>query len=141
VNKHEGKFLPSPDPVTLPYWEACKRRELLLQECSGCGAVQFYPRTICVSCSAVELNWVQASGFGTVVSWTVARLPVSPAYADDVPYVIALIELDEGPVMMAQIIGCEPESVQTGMPVDVCFEDWTDDITMPNFRARTNSGA
>lgn len=141
MSKHEGKFLPSPKPATRPYWEACKRHELLIQECSQCGAQQFYPRTICASCSAAELHWVQASGFGTVVSWTIVRHPVSPAYAADIPYVIALIGLDEGPTMMAQIVDCEPESVQSGMPVEVCFEDWTPDITMPNFRPRTNSGA
>jgi len=140
VNRHEGKFLPSPNPTTLPYWEACKRHELLIQECSLCGARQFYPRTMCSACSATELTWLQASGFGTVLSWTVVRHPVSPAYADDVPYVIALIELDEGPVMMAQVTHCEPESVQTGMPVEVCFEEWTEDITMPNFRARPGTG-
>lgn len=140
MNKHEGKFLPSPDPVTLPYWEACKRHELLIQKCSQCDAWQFYPRMMCSSCSATELNWEQASGAGTIVSWTVVRHPVSPAYADDVPYVIALIELDEGPVMMAKIVACEPDTVQAGMPVDVCFEDWTEEITMPNFRARSSTG-
>ena len=141
MSRHKGKFLPTPDPLTLPYWEACKRHELMIQECSQCGTRQFYPRSICTSCSDLDLSWVQASGSGTVVSWTVARLPVSPAYADDVPYVIALIKLDEGPVMMAQIVDSDPDSIQTGMPVDVCFEEWTEDITMPNFRARTNSGA
>ena len=140
MSNHEGKFLPSPKPGTTQYWEACKRHELLIQECSQCGTKQFYPRTICSSCSATELQWVQASGSGTVVTWTVVRHPVSPAYAADIPYVIALIELDEGPTMMAQIVDCEPESVQSGMLVDVCFEDWTEEITIPNFRARTNIG-
>jgi uncharacterized OB-fold protein len=141
VSNHEGKFLPSPKPATRPYWEACKRHELLLQECSQCGVRQFYPRTICASCSAAELHWVRASGSGTVVSWTVVRHPVSPAYAADIPYVVALIELDEGPTMMAQIVDCEPESVGSGMPVEVCFEDWTEEISMPNFRARSNTEA
>ena len=141
MSKHEAKFLPSPTPTTQPYWEACKRHELLIQECSQCGLQQFYPRTICRSCSAADLRWVQASGFGTVVSWTVVRHPVSPAYAADIPYVIALIELDEGPTMMAQIVGCEPESVHGGIPVEVCFEDRTEEITMPNFRVRANIGA
>jgi hypothetical protein len=75
-----------------------------------------------------------------VVTWTVVRHPVSPAYAADIPYVIALIELDEGPTMMAQIVDCAPESVHSGMPVDVCFEDWTEEITIPNFRTRTDTG-
>ena len=141
MSRHEGKFLPVPNSVTRPYWEACQRHELLLQKCVQCDEHQFYPRIICGSCASSELHWVQASGSGTVVSWTVVRHPVSPAYAADIPYVIALIELDEGPTMMAQIVDCDPESVNSGMPVDVCFEDWTEEISMPNFRARPNTGA
>ena len=141
MSKHEGKFLPSPTPVTGPYWESCRRHELMIQKCSQCGTQQFYPRTICSACCATDLLWVRASGFGTVVTWTVVRHPVSSAYADDIPYVIALIELDEGPTMMAQVVDCEPDSVQSGMPVEVCFEEWTEDITMPNFRARTDTEA
>lgn len=140
MSKHEGKFLPSPTPGTRPYWEACKRHELLLQECSKCGVRQFYPRTICASCSATELHWVQAAGFGTVVSWTIVRHPVSPAYAADIPYVIALIQLDEGPTMMSQIVDCDPDSLSSSLQVEVCFEEWTEEITMPNFRPRPNTG-
>ena len=134
MSRHEGKFLPSPNPATLPFWEACKRHELLIQECSRCGTRQFYPRSICGTCSAAAPAWQRASGSGTVISWTIVRHPVSPAYADDVPFVLALIELEEGPVMMAQIVDIGPESVQSGMPVDVCFEEWTEEITMPQFR-------
>lgn len=140
MSGHEGKFLPSPDPGTLPYWEACKRHELVLQKCVQCEVLQFYPRTICSSCSSSELDWVAASGRGTVLTWTIVRHPVSPAYADEVPYIIALIELEEGPVMMAQVVDCQLDAVQSGMQVHVCFDDWTADITMPNFRPRDNNG-
>jgi uncharacterized OB-fold protein len=82
---------------------------------------------------------VESSGSGTVVSWTIVRHPVSEAYADDVPYVIALIKLQEGPTMMSQMIDCDPESVRSGMPVIVSFQDWTDDVSMPVFRVRCDN--
>jgi uncharacterized OB-fold protein len=140
VSRHAGKFLPSPQPGTKPFWEGCRQGQLLLQKCDQCGAQQFYPRMICTSCSARSLQWVESSGSGTVVSWTIVRHPVSEAYADDVPYVIALIKLQEGPTMMSQIIDCEPESVHCGMQVSVCFQDWTDDVSMPMFRVRSDNG-
>ena len=139
MSRHAGKFLPSPQPGTEPFWEGCKRHQLLLQKCGECGTHQFYPRVICTSCSAGSLDWAESSGIGTVVSWTIVRHPVSEAYADDVPYVIALIKLQEGPTMMSQMIDCDPESVRSGMPVIVSFQDWTDDVSMPVFRVRSDS--
>jgi uncharacterized OB-fold protein len=134
VSRHANKFLPSPRPGTMPFWEGCKRHQLLLQQCTKCGTQQFYPRVICTSCSEGSPEWVESSGNGTVLSWTIVRHPVSEAYADDIPYVIALIKLQEGPTMMSQIIDCDPESVQSGMRVEVSFQDWTDEISMPMFR-------
>lgn len=138
MNRHEGKFIPTSQPSTKPYWEGCKRHELLLQKCGQCGAQQFYPRSICTGCSSSSLDWVEASGRGTVLSWTIVRHPVSEAYADDIPYVIALIKLQEGPTMMSQIIDCDPESVHSGMQVQVSFQDWTDEVSMPVFRVRSD---
>ena len=81
-----------------------------------------------------QVEWIQASGRGTVASFTIVRRPVSEAYADEVPYVVALIQLEEGPTLMSNVIGCDPESVAIGMPVEVTFEDWSDAITVPKFR-------
>ncbi len=139
MSRHANKFLPSPQPGTKPFWDGCKRHQLLLQKCGQCGTHQFYPRVICTSCSANSLDWVESSGNGTVVTWTIVRHAVSEAYADDVPYVIALIKLQEGPTMMSQIIECDPESVHSGMPVIVSFQDWTDDVSMPVFRVRSDN--
>ena len=136
MSQHANKFLPSPRPGTVAFWEGCKRHQLLLQKCTQCETQQFYPRMICSTCSARSLDWVESSGNGTVLTWTIVRHPVSEAYADDVPYVIALIKLQEGPTMMSQIIDCDPESVQSGMRVEVSFQDWTDEISMPVFRLR-----
>jgi len=134
------KFLPQPRPGTETYWNACRQHELLIQCCSECGTHQFYPRIFCTSCSSRAVEWVPAEGRGKVMTWTVVRRAVSAAYADDVPYVIALIELHEGPVMMSKLSGCTPESVYTGMAVEVNFEDWSEQVSMPVFVPVTGKG-
>jgi hypothetical protein len=88
------------------------------------------------------VEWVQASGYGRVSSFTIIRRAVSKAYAAEVPYVIALIELDEGPTMMSNVVEIDPESVTIGLPVEVVFDEWTDEITIPKFRpANTTSSS
>ena len=134
-----GKFLPLPTPVSRVYWEACRKHQLLIQHCQDCGHYQFYPRSFCTECMAREPAWVQAGGYGTVASWTVVRRPVAEAYATDTPYVIALIKLDEGPVMMSQVVmskvpGCDVDAVHSGMRVEVAFEAWSDEVTVPVFK-------
>ena len=81
-----------------------------------------------------KVEWFQSSGLGKVLTYTVCRLPVAKAYAADVPYVVALVQLEEGPTMMSNIVQCDPESVVTGLPLEVVFEAWSDEITMPLFR-------
>lgn len=140
MSTHEGKRLPRPTPVSRPWWEACRRRQLLLQRCTDCGRHQFYPRTLCAACGGT-VDWVRAAGRGRVLTYTVVRHPVSPAYADEIPLVLALIELEEGPVMMSSLSGCAPDEVGIGLPVEVLFEEWTAEITMPRFRPAGADGA
>jgi len=130
---HSQKFLPQSKPGTEAYWDACRRHELHIQRCNDCGTHQFYPRIFCSKCSSKAVDWVHASGFGKVLTWSIVRRAISEAYAADVPYVIALIELQEGPVMMSKVSACEPEAVFTGMAVEVSFEDWTEQVSMPVF--------
>ena len=129
-----AKFLPLPTPASQPYWEACRKNQLLIQHCPACGHYQFYPRAFCTECMRSEPEWVQASGQGKVETWTIVRRPVSEAYAADTPYVIALVRLDEGPVMMSHVTDCDPELVRSGMPVEVVFKAWSDEVTMPTFK-------
>ncbi len=129
-----GKPLPVPTIETRPFWDACKRHELSIQLCSACGRYQFYPRMYCAQCFSDRVEWVLASGHATVLSFTIVRRPVSPAYAPDVPYVVALVTLDEGPTTMTNIVGCEPEKVEIGMRVAVTFEDWNEEISIAKFR-------
>jgi uncharacterized OB-fold protein len=81
-----------------------------------------------------RVEWVKASGRAKVLSYTIVHRPVSPAFAADIPYVVALVTLDEGPTMMTNLVGCAPEQLKIGMPVAVIFEDWTEDISIPKFR-------
>lgn len=126
--------LPVPDQDTRPYWEAARRHELLIQRCRTCGQHYFYPRPYCPHCLSANTEWVRASGRGTVYSYTVNYRPSTPALADRVPYVVALIDLVEGPRMMSNIVGCDPAEVRIGMAVEVTFEDVTDEISLPVFR-------
>ena len=130
----QGKHLPPVNAETAPYWEGCREGELRLQRCAACAGLQFYPRLLCSHCGARELTWAVASGNGRVRSFTIVRRAVSAAYEQDVPYVVALIELQEGPTMMSNVVGCDPEAVEIGMPVRVTFERWTDEISMPLFQ-------
>jgi uncharacterized OB-fold protein len=132
------KFAPVPTPLTRVYWDACREHRLLIQRCPECGQHQFYPRIVCASCGGRGVEWVEASGRGAVESWTVVRTPVAEAYAGETPYVIALIRLDEGPVMMSQLVDCRPEGVSRGMHVQVEFREWSENITMPLFRPDGN---
>lgn len=128
------KPLPAVTLETAPYWEGCKQHELRIQKCVACANYQFYPRIYCCKCFSDRVEWVKASGRAKVATFTIVRRPVSPAFADDVPYVVALVTLDEGPTMMTNIVGCPPEKVEIGMPVAVTFEDWTPEISIPKFR-------
>lgn len=128
-----SKPIPCPTPETEVYWEGCRQGELRLQRCGSCAQVQFPPRRFCSICLADDPAWEPASGRGRIVSFTTVRHPASPAFADDLPYVVALIELEEGPTLMAGIRGCEPDDVAIGMPVEVEFEERSAEIHVPYF--------
>lgn len=125
--------LPHPTPLSKPFWDGAARGELWIQRCGECGTHVFYPRHLCTGCGSPELEWVRASGRGTVFTYTVARRATHPGFADRVPYVIAVVELDEGPKLTTNVVDVEPEAVSIGMPVQATYED-VDDVTLVNFR-------
>lgn len=129
-----GKLLPEPTIETEPYWQGCRDGQLLLQHCAACGQWQFFPRLMCVACGGEQLEWKPASGRGTVETFTVVQVPLTEAYAADLPYVVALIRLEEGPRMMTNLVACEAMDVWIGMPVEVTFEQWSEAVVMPQFR-------
>jgi uncharacterized protein len=131
-----NKPMPTPTRETAPYWEGCRQHQLRIQRCSECNHYQFFPRVYCSKCFTDKIEWIGATGRAKILSFTVVRRPVSPAFADEVPYVVALVTLEEGPQMMTNIVGCAPEEVAIGMAVEVTFEDWSDTISIPKFRPR-----
>lgn len=128
------KPVPVPTKETQPYWDGCKQHELRIQKCAICGHHQFYPRLYCTACMSDQIEWIKASGRAKVLSYTIVYRPVTQAFAGNVPYVVAMVTLAEGPQMMTNIVGCEPEKVHIGMPVQVTFEDWTEEISIPKFK-------
>ncbi len=125
--------LPRPDFVTAPYWEAATRAELLIQRCPACGHRQFYPRALCTVCGA-DPEWERASGHGTVHTFTIIRQNYAKPFCDQLPYVVAMIELDEGPMMMTNITDCLVDDVSIGMPVEASFVIVDDGIGVTFFR-------
>jgi uncharacterized protein len=128
------KPVPVPTKETQPYWDGCKQHELRVKKCAACGHHQFYPRLYCTTCMSDRVEWIKTSGRAKVLSYTIIYRPVTQAFAGNVPYVVALVTLDEGPQMMTNIVGCEPEKVHIGMPVQVTFDDWTEEISVPKFK-------
>lgn len=122
-----------PTETTRPFWDAAREHRLDIQRCGVCRRHVFYPRTTCPHCGSLELIWVNAAGTGTVYTYTVARRPTHRTLVDVVPYVVAIVELDEGPRLATNIVGCSPDDVTIGMRVEVSFEDH-DDIALPVFR-------
>ena len=131
---HADKNLPRSTPETKVFWEGCREGELRIQRCADCGEHQFYPRIICSHCTSDQIEWVVSQGQGELISYTVVRRAVSDAYAAEVPYVIGIIQLTEGPTMMSSLVDCDCENVTVGTKVEVVFENWTEEISVPKFR-------
>lgn len=128
--------LPWPDAETAPYWEAAKRRELVVQRCTACGTHRFYPRALCPACHAVSFDWVKTSGRGGVYSFTVVHRAPSASFAGKIPYALAIVALDEGPHLLSEIVGTPPGEIAIGMRLEVDFQEIGDGAVLPVFRAQ-----
>jgi uncharacterized OB-fold protein len=131
---------PQPTPETQHFWDGTRAGELRLQRCNACGKVYFPPRPFCPACAGREVSVFAASGKARLYSYVIHHRPV-PGFTP--PYAIAVVELDEGPRMMTNIVDCEqtPEALVLDMPVEVVFEPQTDTITLPFFRPASTSTA
>lgn len=125
--------LPIPTPESTAFWDGCMAGELRIQKCKDCLSHQFYPRIFCSKCGSTKIEWVRAEGRGSIYTWTVMRRPPSEAFAADVPYILALVQLPEGVRMMARITGCDTSAVRAGMPVSVRFREVSPSIALPEF--------
>ena len=125
-----GIPLPKPNADTQPYWDAAAEGRLLYQHCKSCGKAQFYPRSTCVACQGAELEWRESSGNGTIASFTeVLRAPTA-AFKEMAPYVIALVDLDEGFRLMVNIVEGDTEKLAIGARTRTVFRE-VDGVTLP----------
>ena len=131
-----------PKPVangdSQPYWQGAAENRLLLRRCQSCNEIHFMPRYLCPKCWSDKLEWIDASGNGVVHSFSIIRRASDPAFAHLCPYVVALIELEEGPRMMANILGENALTVKIGDKVSVLFEDRGEGQKVPQFRLSSN---
>ena len=136
--------LDSLDEDIVPFWEGLTRHEFLLFRCQRCGAC-YWPATYCIKHTDIprleEMQWEPTSGTGTIFTWTIVHQVIDPAFAELVPYPLAMVELDEGPMFGTRIVGCDPHEVRVGMQVEVAYEDVLETgITWPLFRPRKDVG-
>ena len=118
-------------------WDGTARKELLLQRCSACGTFRHPPSPICQNCLSDQHEWVPASGRGSVYTFAVVRQALGRGWEEKVPYVVAVIELDEGPRFLSNVINVDPDAVEIGMPVEVVYVERADAATLPLFQPRS----
>jgi hypothetical protein len=133
------KPLPEITPEMAPFWEAARRHELVVQRCKGCGAYRFPARELCSRCLSRDSAWERVSGRGTLFSFAVMHQASHPGFAAEVPYAVVTVELDEGARLLSNVVGCAPNDLRIGMPLEVVFEDVTPEVTVPKFQARPAS--
>jgi uncharacterized OB-fold protein len=131
-----SRYVPEPSPETRPFWDACKRHELMLPYCKACAEFFFYPRQFCPKCFSWDIEWRPCSGRGTVYTFAIQYRPQMPGFTP--PYVTAIVQLEEGPRLMTNIVGVDAtaENVRCDMAVEVTWEDISDEIALPLFRPR-----
>jgi uncharacterized protein len=125
---------PNITAVNRPFWEGCGRGELLIQRCTSCSRLRYPAAAICPSCLGSESKWERVSGAGKVFSFVVFHRAYHPAWEDKVPYNVSLIELDEGPMMLSNVIGVDHETLKIGQAVQVSFDPIEHDLAIPVFK-------
>jgi uncharacterized OB-fold protein len=128
----EGKPQPTPSAESAPFWAGAKERKLLLPRCNSCGKFWFPPSQRCAHCLSADFAWRESAGQGRIYSFVVFHRVYHPAFEGDVPYAVAIVELDEGPRMLANIVGTKPDEIGCDQRVRVVFEE-RGDQTIPQF--------
>jgi uncharacterized OB-fold protein len=130
--------LPKPTPETQPFWDAAKQHKLVIQTCDDCHTPYFYPRPLCPACLSRRVRWIEASGRGRLHTYVINHRPPR-GFPVAAPFVIGMVELDEGPRLMSHIVDVDPDpaTLRCDLLLEVVFEDLTPEITVPKFRPRT----
>ena len=130
------KPLPTITDENRGFWEGCKAGKLQMQQCGACGHIRYPISHVCPDCLAYEFDWIPLSGRGEVFSYVVFHQLYNKAFADDIPYNVALIQLEEGPRMYSNVVGADNDAVKIGDKVEVVFDAVTPEVTIPRFRLR-----
>jgi uncharacterized OB-fold protein len=126
--------IPSPDLETQPFWDGCKEGRFLIRHCNACGEDHFYPRPFCPTCWSDDVAWKEASGRATLYTFSIVHQNDLPPFGERVPYVAAIVDLEEGPRVMTNIEGVEHDALRIGMPLVVDYKPISDDVTIAIFR-------
>ena len=131
-----NKPIPMPQGESDIYWKKAKSGELWLRSCNACGNAYFYPRDISPCCFSKDTEWIKASGKATLFTYGIVQRAPHPGFVDDIPFVTAVVELEEGPKMATNIVIDEPspDNLIIGMDLEVVFEDINDDLALPKFK-------
>ena len=124
---------PAPEPTidSKPYWDGLKERRLLLQQCGDCGLVRHYPRPMCADCHSLEVGWIESSRQGRLYSWTEVHHPFVPGFRDEIPYVMATVELEEGVRLQCQMLDAASADLGLDLPVEIVFREVQDGLVLP----------
>ena len=128
------KPLPQPNHDDKIFWESCNNHELRFQKCQHCGFVRWPPSIICPECYSEEAYWITATGKGKVYTYAVYHQAYHPAFEGELPYVIAVVELAEGPHLLTNIVNCSPDEITCEMPVVVTWENISKEFSLPKFK-------
>ena len=124
---------PVPEPTidSKPYWDGLKERRLMLQQCGNCGLVRHYPRPMCAVCHSLEVRWIESSRQGRLYAWTEVHHPFVPALRDEIPYVMATVDLEEGVRLQCQMLGADADALRLDLPLEIVFREVQDGLVLP----------
>ncbi len=129
-----SKPMPAISSLNQAYWDGLKQREFVMPKCHACGKIWYPPTPFCPECWSRDFSWEKLSGRGTVNSWVVFHQAYSLSFKDNIPYNVAEVELEEGPRLLTNLVEVDHADIQIGMPVEIIFDDITDDVTLAKFR-------
>lgn len=124
------------DPQYAPFWEAAKGHRLVMPRCTQCGHIRWPANPVCTECLAPDFEWAELSGRGELFTWVNFFQGYHPEWAKETPYNVSLVKLEEGPVMLTNVTDAADEDLKIGLPMEVWFDDVTDEVAIPKFRPR-----
>ncbi len=131
-----SKPLPRGEEQNGEFYQFCKQHELRFQRCSHCGTWRHMPRESCQTCGSFDWSWERSSGRGQVFSWTIIHRALHPGFAEELPYAVVIVEMEEGVRLVTHVLDIPMDELRVGLPVEVVFEDVTPEVTLHKFRRR-----